>query len=81
MPTPSTTPSAAPSSTAPFNFSAHYAETLAHYTRLAQVPGWRQFVWHEVTELAKSRDYRDLPAELTQAVKSAALARRPASAA
>lgn len=54
----------------PFSWQCHYSETLAHYVMLAQAPGWRQYVWHQVTELAKSREYAAMPAQVTQAVKS-----------
>ena len=67
------TPPAAP--TPPFDFTRHYAATLAHYVTLAQAPGWRQYVWHQVTELAKIREYAALPAQVTQAVKSLAARR------
>ena len=54
----------------PFDWQHHYSETLAHYVTLAQAPGWRQYVWHQVTELAEIREYASLPAQVTQAVKS-----------
>ena len=54
----------------PFDWQHHYSETLAHYVTLAQAPGWRQYVWHQVNELAKMPVYAALPAQVTQAVKS-----------
>lgn len=63
-------PPNAPLPPPPFDFAHHYAQTLAHYVTLAQAPGWRQYVWHQVNELAKIREYASLPAQVTQAVKS-----------
>lgn len=51
-------------------------ELLAHYTRLAGTPGWKQYCWHRVNELAaQNKEYAELPALLTQAMASVAAVR------
>lgn len=37
----------------PFDPEAHRAEMLAHYTKLAKTPGWKQYVSHRLKEMAK----------------------------
>lgn len=50
---------------------AHQACVLAHYLRLAANPGWRQYVWRRVQEMARECPdlYAALPTDLTQAMK------------
>jgi hypothetical protein len=47
-------------------------EVLEWYVHLASQPGWKEYVWHQVNELAKEHPsaFRDLPAELTQEMRS-----------
>lgn len=53
------------------NFKAHYAQMLANYTRWAQLPGAREYVWDRLQQLARECPelYADLPAQVTAAVK------------
>ena len=40
-------------------------ETLAHYLMLFRRPGWREYTWARVKELARDNPlYRDLPEQL-----------------
>ena len=50
---------------------AHYAQILAHYTRLAAHQGWKQYTWQRVQQMAREFPelYSALPADLTKAMK------------
>ena len=52
---------------------AHYAQILAHYARLAAHPGWKQYAWQRVQQMARECPelYGTLPQELTLAVRNA----------
>lgn len=60
------------------DFQLHRKVMLAHYLRLVQVPGWRDYVWHRVNELAKAdqRFYGDFPAQVFPETKTAPTHRR-----
>ena len=46
------------------------AEILAHYVKLAQLPEWKQYVWHQVNQMAQEHYvFRELPDLLVKAVK------------
>lgn len=49
-------------------------QLLDHYTRLAALPGWREYVWARVKELARDCPelYGSFPALVTPALKSSA---------
>lgn len=53
------------------NFAEHQAHILAHYTRLAAHPSWKQYAWNRVQQLARDCPelYSALPADLTKAMK------------
>lgn len=47
------------------------AQALEWYTHLARQPGFREYVWHRVQEMAREHPsvFGDLPAMLTEAMK------------
>ena len=53
------------------NFAEHQARVLAHYVALAAHPGWRQYTWARVQQMASECPelYSALPADLTKAMK------------
>lgn len=52
-------------------FRTHYAKVLAQCTELAQLPGWREYIWDKVQTMARECPelYIHLPAQVTAAVK------------
>jgi hypothetical protein len=52
------------------NFQAHRRSTLRNYTALVTNPHWRQYVEHQVREMAKDCPalYSDLPAAVEAAL-------------
>ena len=56
------------------DFDLMKANLLAHYIRLASIPGWKEYVWHRVNELAKQHpsQYADLPPRLVEAMRNLA---------
>ena len=36
------------------NLREQQADLLAHYVRLAQIPGWKHYVWNRVKEMARA---------------------------
>lgn len=44
--------------------------TLQHYINLASSPGWKDYAWQAVKQLASQQPslYKDLPAQLTAAM-------------
>ena len=60
------------------NYEQHKADTLAWYVKLAQLPGWKEYVWAQVkaTALEHPDTHGDLPARLTAAMQAQATARK-----
>lgn len=46
-------------------------DLLAHYAALAKTPGWREYTWDRVKEIARDCPelYRDLPQQLAEKMK------------
>lgn len=59
------------------DFSTHYARTLAHYLKLYETPGWKQYVEQKVAELARLEPglYGDLPGHFRPQAKLSAARR------
>ena len=53
-----------------------YDKQLAHLTKLAQTPGWKQYAWQRALEL--DRDSSGLWLGIAEALKQAMLARKSA---
>ena len=47
------------------------ARSVAHYTQLAESPGWKAYVWHQVQQMARDdpQTFGTLPALLVKAMK------------
>jgi len=56
------------------NKEAHRQQTLDWYVKLAQSPGWKEYVWSQVQDIAKQHSdmHADLPARLVAAMKALA---------
>lgn len=54
------------------DFQAHSEQTLAHYIRLGASPGWKEYVWKRVNDLARMDPtlYGELPAKVTLALRT-----------
>ena len=54
-----------------FDEQQHRQETLDWYVHLAELPGWKQYVWNAVKVFAKNSPmHHDLPDRLVAAVKA-----------
>lgn len=53
------------------DFTSHRESLLAHYVALAQEPGWKNYAWVRVKELARDPTglYADFEQRLTEAMK------------
>ena len=52
------------------------ARSVAHYTQLARTPGWKEYCWSQVQQMAADDPtYATLPALLTEAMRGKAVAR------
>ena len=56
----------------PFNPAEHRQQTLDWYVKLAQAPGFKEHVWHQVKAIAKEHPdlHSDLPDRLVAAMKA-----------
>lgn len=56
----------------PFNPQAHRAALLQHYITMAQQPGWREYTWHRIKQMARDNPelYADFPTRITDALST-----------
>lgn len=53
------------------NFESHIETVFAWYCSLARIPGWKDYTWHRIKELAKTDPmYESLPQRLVERMKS-----------
>ncbi len=60
------------------DFQLHRKVMLAHYLRLVKVPGWRDYVWNRISDLAKADPglYGDMLLQVFPETKTAPTQRR-----
>lgn len=60
------------------DFSTHYARTLAHYQKLYETPGWKDYVEARVADLAARHPdlYAELAAHFPKSPQRSSAARR-----
>ena len=55
----------------PFHWPTVYADTVAWYVSLAKQPGWKEYVWRQVNDMAKEDQlWEMLPADVLKGVKA-----------
>ena len=56
----------------PLNPTEHRQATLDWYVQLAQAPGWKEYAWAQVKDIAMQHSdlHHDLPARLVAAMKA-----------